>query len=127
MADKAYQISFDGEAAEADLYGAVQRLDVEESVLTPGSFSLRLAIERDGSGQWAYTDDDRLSLFAAIEISVGFTSGQDSSAPGSAAGLEPVFEGYVTEVDLHLGTQPDDAYLDVRGTDVSVLLSLEEK
>jgi phage protein D len=46
---------------------------------------------------------------------------------GSPAGLEPVIEGYVTQVDLHLGAAPTDVWLDVEGMDASVLLSLEEK
>ena len=42
-------------------------------------------------------------------------------------GLKTVFDGYITDVDLDLDSDPDHTFLNVSGMDTSVLMSLEEK
>jgi hypothetical protein len=41
--------------------------------------------------------------------------------------MEPVFDGYVTNAQLHLGRDSEDAYLEVFAMDACVLLGLEDK
>jgi phage protein D len=137
MADKAYRIAFNGEAVDEDFYGNVVSLTVEENTATASTFRLQLATSLQDDGSWAYLDDDRFALFTKVSIGIGFTGGGGlagalggalgSLGSGSSDGLEPVFDGYVTGFNVHLGSEPDSAYIEVSGMDTSVLLSLEEK
>jgi phage protein D len=137
MADKAYQIAFDDEPVDDEFYDSVVSLTVEESIDAPGSFQLRLATSPDDDGAWAYLDDARFRLFTGVSIQIGFTGGgglgdvleHGLAGPGGGGndGLERVFEGYVTGVEVSLDSAPDAAHIDVSGLDASVLLSLEEK
>jgi len=135
MANKTYQIIFDGSAASDDFYGDVVSLTVEESTATAGSFYLQLATRLQDDGSWTYLDDDRLALFAKVTIKIGFTGGGDSSGvagaiPGGGSGdqgLTTVFNGYITDVQLSLGSNPGNTFLNVSGMDSTVLMGTEEK
>jgi len=118
MAGQAYQIAFAGEAVTEEFYGSVVSLTVEESTAGAGTLELRLATQRDGNGAWTLLDDSRLDPFTAVSVKAGFT-GND--------GLEPVFDGYITAVNLDLQSDPGQTFIQVQGMDSSVLLSLEEK
>ncbi len=120
MPDKLYQLSFDGTPSDPDLYGDVLELEVDCSVLTASTFSLRVSTVLDDSGSWRHLNDSRFDLFTEVAISVGFGG-------AGAAGAEPVFDGYVTGSWLHVGSEPGSAYLEVHGSDAMVLLGLEEK
>jgi phage protein D len=117
--DKSYEITFDGQAADDSLYADVLQIEVDERVAAASTFRVRFALTQQDSGEWTYTDDDRFSLFTNVGISVGFS--------GGAGGLEPVIDGYITGVTVHVGARPEESYLEVQGMDASVLLSLEEK
>lgn len=132
MADKSYEITFDGNSAEDAFYADVLELEVEERVSGPSTFRLRVTLTLQDSGEWTYTDDDRFSLFTNVGISLGFANGPGATAlagmtGGAAGGLEKVIDAYITDVSLHVGARPEDSYLEVQGMDASVLLSLEEK
>jgi phage protein D len=131
MTQRAYQIAFAGTAVDQDFYGDVISLRVEENTSMAGAFQLRLATELAGNGSWKYLDDDHLALFTKVSIKLGFTTGGGlGGAPGLGRwsnGLIPVFDGYVTSVDLDLGSEPGSARIDIGGMDTSVLMSLEEK
>jgi phage protein D len=111
-----YELSFDGSAADADLYGAVASIEVEETT-AGSSFVLRLALEQDPGGQWPLLDDDRFAPFTRVGVSIGL--------PG--ASVEPVIEGYITDISVRIGAEPGDQQLEVRGSDLGVLLGIEEK
>src|SRR5262245_27386526 len=132
MADKAYQIAFDGEAVDEDFYGDVEALTVEENTAAAGLLTLRLRLTLRDDGSWNYLDDDRLALFRRVGVRVGFTGGAGLAGAlgglaGGDGGLVPVFDGYVTAARVGIGSEPDDSYLDVTAMDTSVLMSLEEK
>jgi phage protein D len=135
MANKTYQIIFDGSAASDDFYGDVVSLTVEESTAAAGTFYLQLAARLQDDGSWTYLDDDRLTLFAKVTIKIGFTGGGDSSGvsgaiPGGSSGdqgLTTVFNGYITDVQFSLGSNPGDTFLNVSGMDSTVLMGSEEK
>ena len=135
MANKAYQIAFSGTAVDEDFYGDVVSLVVEENTGTANIFHLQIALRLQDDGTWTYLDDDRLALFNAVTIQVGFTDGGGvAAAVGSLLGggdsndgLKTVFDGYITNVDVDLGSDPDNAFIKVSGMDTSVLMSLEEK
>ena len=135
MANKAYQISFSGTAVEQSFYGDVVSLVVEENTTTAGTFHIQLAIRLQDDGSWKYLDDDRLALFNEVTIQdrlypgrrPGGALGSLLGGGGGDDGLKTVFDGYITDVDLDLGSDPDHTFLNVSGMDTSVLMSLEEK
>ena len=132
MADKSYQIELDGEAVDEDFYGDVLSLTVEENTATASSMQLRLRMTLQDDGTWSYLEDDRLSLFQKVKVSIGFTSGQGlAGALGGLTGgndkLAPLFEGYITAVAPSFDSQQGNSTLDVQAMDTSVLMSLEEK
>jgi phage protein D len=134
MAEKAYQVTFGDEAADETFYGDVVELTIEENTATAGTIRLRLAATLQEDGTWSYLDDDRLSLFSKVSVKVGFTGGAGLAGAlggltgaGGNDGLEPVFDGYLTAVNLRLGSQPGQTYLEAFGMDTAALMGLEEK
>ena len=137
MAQKAFQIAFDGTPVDQDFYGDIVTLQVEENTSIANTFRLQLATKLADDGSWNYLDDERLALFTKASIKVGFTGGAGlagalgalSGALGGGAndGLVPVFDGYVTSIDLDIGSEPGNSRIEVAGMDTSVLMSLEEK
>jgi phage protein D len=134
VAESAYQIVFAGEAAEEAVYADVLELTVDEYADAAATLKLSLATTLDAEGTWTYLDDQRLALFAPVSVKVGFLDGGGlTGALGGVAGvggnegLVPVFDGYVTSLDLSLGSQTGQTSLDVVAIDASVLLGLEEK
>ena len=141
MADKAYLISFDGTAVEGDFYGDVLSVKVEEDVTQATRLTLQLATSVQDDGSWSHLDDDRLALFASISVKMGFTSGGGlagalgalagaiglGGSSGGDDGMVPVFDGYITAVNLNLTSEPGGTTLEVTAMDTSVLMSLEEK
>lgn len=132
MATKTYQIAFDDEAVDEQFYSDVVSLTVEENTNAASTFHLQLKIVHQDDGSWEYLDDDRLAVFTKVSIKIGFTSGGGVAGAlggqgGGNSGLEPVFDGYITAVNVNLGSQPGNTYIDVSGMDTSVLMSLEEK
>jgi len=135
MANKTFQIAFDGSAVSDDFYGDVVSLTVEESTTAAGNFYLQLVTRLQDDGSWTYLDDDRLALFNKISIQIGFTggSGPDGSAGDSTGGnggdqgLTTVFDGYITDIHLNLGSDPGNTFIDVSGMDSTVLMGMEEK
>jgi phage protein D len=135
MANKAFQIEFSGTAVDEDFYGDVVSLSVEESTTAAGTLHLQIALRLQDDGTWTYLDYDRLALFNAVTVKVGFTDGGGLAAAlgsllggsDSNDGLKAVFDGFITDVDLQLGSEPDDAFINISGMDASVLMSVEEK
>ena len=135
MANKAFQIEFSGKAADEDFYGDVVSLTVEESTTAAGTLHLQIALRLQEDGTWTYLDDDRLALFNQVTVKVGFADGGGLLAAlgsllgGSSSddGLKTVFDGFITDVDVQLGSEPDDAFINLAGMDASVMMSVEEK
>jgi hypothetical protein len=130
MPDKAYSLTFDSNPADDALYGDVRELEVDERLDSATTFRLRVGLTKQAGGDWNYPSDDRFSLFTNVGVSVGFAGSAETDAFGNAiggGGLEPVFDGYITQVNVHMGADADDVYLEACGMDASVLLSLEEK
>src|SRR5262245_15785694 len=134
MADKAYEITLGGDTVDDRFYDDVASLTVDESTTEATSFHLRLATSLQDDGTWAHLDVAGLALFTRVAIRIGFTGGGgvagalgDALGGGGNDGLEPVFDGYVTGIDVSLASEPGNAFIDVTGLDSSVLMSLEEK
>ncbi len=137
MPDTAYLIAFDDEAVEEEFYDDVVSLTVDENTATGTSFRLQLATTLQDDGSWMYLEDARLALFTRVSIQIGFSGGSGltgalgdslgANGTGGNDGMEPVFDGYITDVEVVLGSEPDSAQIEVSGLDSSVLMSLEEK
>src|SRR6516162_2739517 len=135
MADKAFQIAFNGSGADNGFYADVVSLTVEENTASGNTFRLQLATTLQDDGSWKHLDDDQLALFTKVSIKIGFTGGGGLAGAlgsllgggGGNDGLERVFDGYITGFQLALGSEPGNTNIDVSGMDTSVLMSLEEK
>lgn len=134
MADKAYQIAFAGQPVDDSFYSDVVSLTVDELTSSATTLTLRLLTTLADDGTWRYFDDHRLAIFTLVTVSVGFTGGSGLAGAlggltgsGGNDGLVPVFDGYITAVDINLSSQPGETHIEVNGIDTSVLMSLEEK
>jgi len=138
MAQKAYILAFNDEAVDEAFYGNVVTLTVDEQSASAGSLQLRLATRLLSDGSWSYLEDGRLAPFTKVSCRLGFVGGEGLAGvlgavaeafggDGGNDGLEPVFDGYITAVDVSLGSAPGNAHIAVSAMDTSVLLSLEEK
>jgi hypothetical protein len=76
MADFAFQIFFDDEAAEDEFYADVIELTIDVRGDGAATATMRLATTVDDDGEWSYLDDERISLFAPIEIRLGYEEGE---------------------------------------------------
>lgn len=123
MANKAYQIEFSGTALDEGFYGDIVSLIVEENTATASTFHLQIALRLRDDGSWTYLEDDRLAVFNSALVKVGFTDGEG----GSSNGLKTVFDGFITDVDVEIGSDPENASFNISGMDTSVMMSLEEK
>jgi len=131
MPQKAYKLLFDDEAVDEEFYGDILGITVSEQA-GASTLQLRLATRLDDDGSWRYLEDDRLTPFTKASLRLGFTGGQGlagalGGVTGGNDGLEPVFDGYITTVDVSLGSAPGGTSINVAALDTSVLLSLEEK
>src|SRR5579864_8625442 len=123
MAERAFEIAFNGTPAEEYFYGDVVSLKVEESSSMASTFQLQLAIKPTDVGFWTHIDDDDLALFNRISIRVGFTGGSglagtlgavaDAASGGGDDGLEPVFDGYLTTVNFQASSEPEQSHLNI--------------
>ncbi len=138
MSDKQCKIVLNGMSASQELGPDLVSLTVTENTNMATTLTLRLATKPDDKGAWTYLEDARFDPFTKISVKLGFASGGGlAGALGAAAsalgggggndGLEPIFDGYITSVHLSLGSEPDEAHVEVSATDTCVLLSLEEK
>ncbi len=134
MADFAYQILFDDEAAEEEFYADIVELTIDVRSADAATATLRLATALDDDGEWFYLDDDRLALFSKVEIQLGYLEGEGlAGALGGALGgggndgMIPVFTGYVSGAELKLSSTPGQTFFDIWMVDTSLLLGLEEK
>jgi phage protein D len=140
MAQKAFQLAFNGTPVDQGLYGDVVSLTIEESTGMANTFQLQLSTRLADDGTWNYLEDDRFALFNKTSIKIGFTDGRGLagalgaavSALGGGGGdnndpLIPVFDGFITAVNFESASEPGQSHLNVSGMDTSVLMSLEEK
>src|SRR5580658_6153361 len=135
MASKSYQVLLAGSAAANDFYSDLAPLRMEERNGEASRCEMQLSIRLKDNGSWTYLDDDNLALFTKLSVQIGFTSGGGlAAAPGGAlgsgdsnAGMATIFDGYITGVEMQLGSDAGSAFLKVTGMDTSVLMSLEEK
>ncbi len=136
-----YQLLLNGQAADADLYTAVNSLEVEESMDLPGAVQLILPLSATSSGDLNYVSDGRLQPLANLAVvatpSAGSAAGSAAPALGAAAsalggggggkpGSQCIFDGYILSHKLHLETGTANSTLSAWGQDASWLMNLQE-
>lgn len=112
-----FRLLMDGTAADADLYGQIASLEVEENADLPGAIQLNLPVDRSDAGDLTFVDDDRLKPFANLAVVATPDGGSD----------ECIFDGYVLSHKLHIQRGTTASTLQVWGQDASWLMNLEEK
>jgi hypothetical protein len=137
-----YQLLMNGQAAEADLYTAVDSLEVEENMELPGAVQLTLPVARTDAGDLTYVSDARFQPLVNLAVVVapgdGAAGGGAAAAlagaasalgggGGGGAGPQCIFDGYILSHKLHLETGNANSTLIVWGQDASWLMNLEEK
>lgn len=116
------QVWLDGKAM-ADAEGRVLRVEVDERADDVSSFHMSLDLA-PGDGEWNLLADGRFALLHRVTI--GFGLGPPDSA--TSATKTVVFDGYITAVEPHLGSQRvPDSTLELYGLDASCLMHLEER
>jgi phage protein D len=143
MAQKSFNLSFDGDDPDTEFYGNVLGLEIREDLAASTTCRITLATALQDDGTWAYLTNDSLALFTNLTVRLGFTDSEGlAGALGAAAsaivsalgggasgddGLVPLFDGYITCVELELSSEPSGSTIVITATDPGVLLSLEEK
>jgi phage protein D len=136
MAQKEFQIAFDGTPVDQDFRADIVLLQVEENTSIANTFRLQLATKLADDGTWNHLNDG-FAVFTKVSIKIGFTGGGGLAGAlgalgaalggGGNDGLVPVFDGFVTSVNLEVASEPGNSRIEVSGMDTSVLMSLEEK
>jgi phage protein D len=75
----------------ADMALWVVSVVVEDDLDLPSMFALELISKEDEDGTTPWTDDERLALGTAVEISLGYGDGRDPVIVGEITALEPTF------------------------------------
>lgn len=99
-----------------DVFADLLEMEVEEDHRMASMFRIRVSIHREDQGTWTYLDDDRLQLWAKIEVQV--TVGDDTTS---------LIQGYLTQMNAHIDPDENSSYLELKGMDATCLMNLEEK
>lgn len=127
MADETQQIAYlqvwiDGQAM-TDAEGRILRLEVDERADDTSSFHMSLDLA-PGEGEWNLLADGRFALLHRVTIGFGLGPPDSSTSQTKAV----VFDGYITAVEPHFGSQRvPDSSLELYGLDASCLMHLEER
>jgi phage protein D len=86
-----FAVKLDGRPIVADLALWIVNVTVEDDLDLPSMFTLELISKSDERGNTPFTDDTRLALGAAVEISMGYGDDRESLIVGEITALEPTF------------------------------------
>jgi len=102
--------------AAPDLFADLLEMEVEEDHRMASVFRIRLSMHREDQGTWTYLDDDRMKLWAKIEIQTAV--GDDTVS---------LIQGYLTQMNVHIDPDENSSYVELKGMDATCLMNLEEK
>lgn len=128
-----YQILFDGQSADADLYTAINSVEIEESLDLPGAAQISLPLSATSAGDLSYVSDPRFQPFTNMAV-VAQPATDPASAGLSAvlgdgsgaSGPQCIFDGYILSHKIHLEKGATNSTLSIWGQDASWLMNLEE-
>lgn len=86
-----FAVKLNGRPLVADLSLWIANVVVEDELDLPGMFTLELMSRETEQGTTAWTDDQRLALGTAVEISMGYGDDRESLIVGEIGALEPSF------------------------------------
>jgi len=136
-----YQLLFEGQPAEPDLYTEVTSVEVEENVDLPGAVQINLPVNRSEEGDLTFINESRFQPLANLAVVVtpsgdasSGLAGAATSAVGALTGsggggssAQCIFDGYVLSHKLHMEKGTTNSTLAVWGQDSSWLMNLKEK
>lgn len=100
-----------------DFYENFIQLEVEDNADGPSTFKIKLPYGKGDSGDWEFSAQDDLELFNTISISAKFLDGTKQN----------LIDGYITNINAHIGSNEEDSYVEIMGMDKTLLMSLVEK
>jgi hypothetical protein len=112
----AVQLGLGGSAAPAELYNAIEVLEVEENADRPDVLSMRLPVNRTSSGDLQFVGDGTFEPYTNLTVVV--TPADQNS--------QCIFDGYVLSWHLHLDRTSGTSTIHVGGQDASWLMSLSD-
>jgi phage protein D len=86
-----FAVELNGQPLVADVAVWIVNVVVEDDLDVPSMFVLELVSKEDEDGTTPWTDDSRLTLGAAVEISMGYGDDRESLIVGEITALEPTF------------------------------------
>lgn len=86
-----FAVQLNGKPLVADLALWIVNVVIEDDLDLPSMFTLELISKEDERDTTPWTDDPRLALGAAIEISMGYGDDRESLIVGEITALEPSF------------------------------------
>ncbi len=116
MPNDNYQIFVNGSAMNAEIYGVLTSLLVEEHAELPGAIELHVPIASDGSGDVTRINDAAFQPYANLAVVV-------TPAGGDA---QCIFDGYVLSHKIHFDRGLTASTLQVWGQDRSWLMNRVE-
>ncbi len=113
---QSYKLLLNGAEVDADVYGAIPALEVEENAELPGAIQLSLPVD-SADDDLSRLGDAVVAPYANLAVVVSTDDKPD----------ECIFDGYVLSHKLHLEKGTTNSTLEVWGQDASWLMNLEEK
>ena len=129
-----FAVKLNGKPLVADLPLWIVNLVVEDDLDLPGMFTVELISKEDENGIAAWTDEQRLSLGAAVEISMGYGDDREALISGEITALEPTFSiagpptlvvrGYDKRHRLNV-TRRTRSFVDQKDSDIAAQIGSE--
>jgi len=117
MPDITFTVLVDNTPASPEIMEAIQEVYVENNVDMADVFRLRIAIGRNGQGDWTTLEDDPFQPLTPIALHIQLDTGASES----------LISGYVTSQQTQISSEPGQSFLEVVGMDATVLMNLEDK
>lgn len=105
-----------GDQDATDLLASMLDLTMDDERRLAACLRLRVALTRSADGAWQGLDDDRVTLWKQISVSVEIR-GEESE----------LFRGYIVQVNTHFEHDLDSGWVELLALDESCLMAVEEK
>ena len=128
-----YQLTLNGQPADATLYTQIATIEVEESMDLPGALELQVPVSVTTGGDLTYVNDPGFAPCAPIAL-VATPPAPASAIPGasllggaSAPPAQCIFDGYVLSTKLHIERGTTNASLHLWAQDATWMMNLTEQ
>lgn len=115
MTQVAAAISLEDEPVP-DFFASLLEMEVEEDHRLAAMFRIKVSMNRQDDGLWAFLDNERMKLWSKVTISANVADEEVE-----------LITGYITQIKPHLDGDENQSFLEICGMDASSLMSVEEK